>query len=131
MLTRLLSHPSPLVAATAAQPLRNLLHRGEFYPSSFLSTLYLFHSLVFRLVNFYFCNVDSCSEFSENQIVFCHAGGVKMIKEILSVFPPPSDELLQAIGSILHVLSIHNEIIRRITNTILLGSCFLLGFFFF
>ena len=28
VLTGLLSHPTPLIAATAAQPLRNLLHKG-------------------------------------------------------------------------------------------------------
>ena len=46
--------------------------------------------------------------------MFCHAGGVKAVKEILSAFPPPGEELLQALTSVLHVLSIHNEIIRRI-----------------
>eukprot|EP01112_Ceratiomyxa_fruticulosa_P015014 TRINITY_DN4367_c0_g1_i2.p1 TRINITY_DN4367_c0_g1~~TRINITY_DN4367_c0_g1_i2.p1 ORF type:complete len:1016 (-),score=186.85 TRINITY_DN4367_c0_g1_i2:92-3139(-) len=80
-----LSSFSPATLVCAAQPLRNLLHK------------------------------DMCRDFVENQRVFCHHNGVKQIRDILSsTYPPPSMDVLLWLTSVLHVLSIHNPLIRRI-----------------
>lgn len=99
VLTQLLGSGSSVLIAASAQPLRNLLHKGIYWSK-------------IQVLKYHF--TDLCQDFDENQRAFCHTGGMQIVKTILSAYPPPSEEILLWSTSILHVLSIHNAIIRRI-----------------
>ncbi|EGG14650.1 pleckstrin domain-containing protein [Cavenderia fasciculata] len=58
---------------------------------------------------------DTCGEYLDNQKALCHSGAIQSITKLLtSQYPTPSNELILALTSIIHVLSIYHPLIRRI-----------------